>query len=164
MGVEIEVRLAEIRVIDCPDDFLVAHGLGSCICICAYDPSIRLAAMAHVVLPESHDESGSAGKCADTAVPALVEALEKRGGSADLVRIAISGGADISSIIGNGVKLEMGRRNSEAVKRALVELRMSVVASELGGTSARSVYFGGDGQVRVMVVGEEERVLVNLAN
>jgi len=55
----------------------LASVLGSCVAVCLYHPRLRVAGMAHVVLPESTGHQGGPGKFADTAVPALLAALEK---------------------------------------------------------------------------------------
>ena len=56
---------------------LVAYSLGSCVAICLFDPLTRVAGMAHVVLPRAPEKGpgDTPGKYADTAVPALLQAL-----------------------------------------------------------------------------------------
>jgi len=49
----IRVGLGEVFVTKDPNLSIASFGLGSCICICAYDPVTRISRMAHVVLPES---------------------------------------------------------------------------------------------------------------
>ena len=60
---------------------LVTLGLGSCIGLVIFDPSTKVAAMAHIMLPDSRDakEVPKPGKFADTAVPLLLEHLKNLG-------------------------------------------------------------------------------------
>src|ERR1043165_1098889 len=71
------VGLGELHVLR--EGELVAYSLGSCVAICLYDPLVKVAGMAHVVLPAVPEKgAGTApGKFADTAVPALLAAMEK---------------------------------------------------------------------------------------
>lgn len=154
--------MAEVEFSDSPDDILIALGLGSCICVCAYDPHARLAAMVNIVLPESHDDKAVLAKFADTAIPMLVSSIVGRGGAPERLRIALAGGADLAVVKGNGVRLEMGKRNVQAVQWALEQANLTVSASDLGGSAGRTVHFLGDGQVRVKVIGRPELRLADL--
>jgi chemotaxis protein CheD len=156
------VGLAEIKFTKSQDDVLIALGIGSCISVCAFDPKARIAAMAHVVLPESNDADGAAGKFADTAIPFLVESFVELGAARDRIRVALAGGAQLFAFHGTGVRLEIGPRNTEAVKSALERARLSVVAADLGGSAGRTVHLTGDGRVRVKVIGKAEQELVHL--
>ena len=67
----ISVSLAEVKVSKDSAMHLVCFGLGSCIGLCAYDPSVKIAGMAHIVLPKSKPETftDNGTKFADIAVP-----------------------------------------------------------------------------------------------
>jgi chemotaxis protein CheD len=162
MGEAIMVGLAEIKFTQSPEDVLIALGLGSCISVCAFDPLTRIAAMAHIVLPESNDTESSAGKFANTAIPSLIESFVQLGAAASRIRVAIAGGAQLFALHGTGVRLEIGPRNSAAVKAALEAARLTVLASDVGGSAGRTVHLSGDGRVRVKVLGKAEQELVHL--
>lgn len=162
MGEAIMVGMAEVKVTQSADDMLIALGLGSSICICAFDAQASIAAMAYVVLPENHNNETAAGKYADTAVPLLIEMMSRNGAAADRIRAAIIGGAQLFAFNGTGVRLEIGARNIEAVKAALQAERVPVAATDLGGSTGRSVHLTGDGRVRVKVLGKGETDLVHL--
>lgn len=162
MAEAIMVGMAEIKLTRSPDDILIALGLGSCIAICAYEPHARIAGMAHVVLPESSGIQTSAGKYADTAIPLLLENLVKQGATAYRIRVAIVGGAQLFGFNGNGVRLEVGTRNAQAVKAALEAAKLSIVATDIGGSAGRTVQLTGDGRVRVKAIGRGEHEVVSL--
>jgi chemotaxis protein CheD len=162
MGEAIMVGMAQVKVTQSRDDLLIALGLGSSICICAFDAQASIAAMAHVVLPENHDNETAAGKYADTAIPLLIESMSRNGATSGRIQAAIVGGAQLFAFNGAGVRLEIGPRNIEAVRQALEGACVPVVAADLGGTAGRSVHLTGDGRVRVKVLGRGETELVHL--
>ncbi|MCR4947175.1 MAG: chemotaxis protein CheD, partial [Lachnospiraceae bacterium] len=53
MGDIIKVGMADLKVAGTSDDVLITLGLGSCIGIALYDPTIKLGGLAHIMLPDS---------------------------------------------------------------------------------------------------------------
>src|SRR5690242_4011891 len=102
MGETLMVGMAEIKVTRSPDDVLIALGLGSCVGVCAYDAQAGVAGLAHVVLPDSASHPASAGKFANTAIPLLLEEMQKLGASLKSVRVALAGGAQLFAFNGSG--------------------------------------------------------------
>ena len=162
LGEVIHVAMAEIKCAREFDDLLVAQGIGACVAVCAYDFEARVAAMAHVVLPDSRDDVSAPEKYADTAIPLLLQRMADVGASPDRIRTAVAGGAHLSGFHGSGIRLETGLRTSEAVKVALERVDLPVVAADLGGTAGRIVQFSADGRVCVKAAGRRERELVHL--
>ncbi len=155
---------------------LVAHGLGACVGLCLYDDAVRLAAMVHIVLPETlplRSQSPSSptytplpGRCADTAVRHAVEQIVLQGARADRLRAAMAGGARIFSHAAGAAplsRLEIGARNVAAVRAALRQARVPLVAADVGGSCGRTVTFCvGTGDVFVRRIGAEEQPLAFL--
>jgi chemotaxis protein CheD len=164
MGRAIMAGMAELKVSCDPGDVLMALGLGSCIGICAYDSMARVAGMVHVVLPECPSaQPEMPGKFANTAVPALLEEMQRRGALTTRIRVAIAGGAKLFSFGGGEAKLEIGNRNAEAVISALKRHRLLVSAQDTGGASGRTVLLVvADGSVRIKTIGQGERELICL--
>lgn len=164
MASVIMVGMGEIHLVKSEGDMLVALGLGSCIGVCMYDPHVRVAGMAHVVLPCSvgaHDNVP--GKYADTAVPALLEQMTKAGALSRRIRCALAGGAQLFNFAGGAPKLDVGRRNGDAVLEALSKVGLKPLATDLGGNAGRTVNLSAStGVVHVKVVGRAERDLVTL--
>ena len=137
---------------------LVAYSLGSCVGICLYDPTARVSAMAHVVLPIAPNGAvATPGKFADTAVPALLDALKRHGGERFRVQCKIAGGAAVLAL-GGGSLPNVGRRNVEAVKAALAKASIRILAEQTGGNLGRTLRLdAATGRVRVRTVrGTEE--------
>jgi chemotaxis protein CheD len=122
---------------------LTALGLGSCIGLIAFCPATSWSGMAHIMLPEAFPGQGAAqpGKFADTALPHLLEQIRKAGGGS-LLRFAYAGGAQVFQFGSDtGSRLDVGRRNSEAVERLLREARLRSSASDVGGGLGRTLRF-----------------------
>jgi chemotaxis protein CheD len=171
----ISVEMAEIKVSTRLTDNLVAYGLGACVAVCLYDPVLRVAGMAHVVLPDHQaflsSSKGRAelppGKFGDTAVPALLDEVCKNGGKRENIQAAIAGGAHIFGEIGKNSasvsRLEIGDRNAKSVLETLAGLGIPIIASDVGGSHGRTVTFRVcDGTVRVRPIGREEALLATL--
>jgi chemotaxis protein CheD len=119
---------------------LVAYSLGSCVGICLWDPSTGIAAMAHVVLPTAPDGPVTQpGKYGDTAVPALLEALGRRGARLHRLHCRVVGGATVLALGGGSSLPNIGARNVESVKAALARARVRLLAEETGGDRGRTV-------------------------
>ncbi|HLH26702.1 MAG TPA: chemotaxis protein CheD [Chloroflexota bacterium] len=151
------VGLGELQV--ARDGELVAYSLGSCVAICLYDPLAKVAGMAHVVLPAVPEKgAGTApGKFADTAVPALLAAMQRAGAAAARLHCRLAGGAAVLAIGGTGSLPPIGQRNVEAVKAALALARVRVRAEDTGGTQGRTVRLdAASGRVMVRKVSGPE--------
>lgn len=142
---------------------LKALGLGSCIGLCAFDPKARLACIAHIVLPQSKPDSNEPGKFADTAVSFVVKEMTARGASKSQLKFAITGGAQLFSISGHN-HLDVGKRNTEAVKEQLSKMHLKLVGEDVGGKSGRTVSLDSvTGTVYVRQAGGAPSVLAVLS-
>jgi chemotaxis protein CheD len=164
LGQNIPVGMAEIKVSGAPTDALVALGLGSCIGVCMYDRKNRIAGMAHVMLPTSAGQATTQpGKFADTAVPALLEQMRKAGASASDILCVIGGGAEVFSFGSQNPTLAIGKRNAAAVREALREASVRLLAEDVGGNVGRTVALTVEtGVVTVRPVGGTQKDLAKL--
>ncbi len=158
--------MAQIRVEQGPASFDCV-GLGSCIAIALSDPEAEVSGMGHIMLP--HHFGGQdierAGKFADSGIDNLVNRLIEAGAVSERLRCAYSGGAQVFRVTAgqSHAHLAMGQRNAEAVATKLAELGIRVVASEVGGATARSVSFcSSTGEFRIRSLVGGERILCNL--
>lgn len=119
--------------------------LGSCVAVILFDPNAKKAALAHIQLPESSsfppatDREASvetAGKYADTAIPALMQEFSNPAQSRLFVHLA--GGADMFK---TSRLLTVGKLNIQAAERLLGELNLSIISHDCGGLLARRVRF-----------------------
>ncbi len=140
------VGLGEMQVSNDPNMILACLGLGSCIGISAYDPVARVGAMVHVVLPHGNniDCGKSPTKYANTALPIMVNAMERKGAIKSRIVLKIAGGAKIIHTIAMGSILDIGDRNIAAVKKAVAENKLSIKAEDIRGTLGRSMWLNVD--------------------
>jgi chemotaxis protein CheD len=134
---ETMVRMGEYAFSAGADDVLVSLGLGSCVGVALIDRGTRVAGLAHVVLPSAEGRDDTPGKFADTAVPALLEAVLGLGARRTRLEAVLVGGASMFSFGTAG--LDIGQRNDAAVREELARLRIPVAAAETGGSSGRTV-------------------------
>jgi chemotaxis protein CheD len=135
---------------------LVGYGLGSCIGVAAYDPTIKGGGIAHIMLPNSKEASSSISGCrfADIAVPTLVQELSKLGASPANIECKIVGGAQMLTAPGHEDSFKIGQRNIKAVREILLQYGIVPKAADTGGTQGRTLrLFIDSGRVFVRTVG-----------
>jgi chemotaxis protein CheD len=155
-GLMLPVGLGQLAASGEKGAVLSALGLGSCIGLAAYDPVARVAGLVHVMLPDSAIAShpGPPGKYADTAVPALLAALERLGADKGRLVCKMAGGAQMFA--SGGGLLNIGARNAIAVRAALTGAGLRLKAVDTGGNSGRTLEVAvATGDVRVRSVGKE---------
>ncbi len=148
----IHVGMADLVAVRHPAT-LITLGLGSCIGLVIYDQAARVAAMAHIMLPDSRDakEVLKPGKFADTAVPLMMDKLMELGVNKSKLKAKMAGGAQMFNIPGKESSLlAVGARNVEATAAMLAKFGVPLVASDVGGSKGRSVEFSTDTWVLVV--------------
>jgi chemotaxis protein CheD len=114
--------------------------LGSCVGVILHDRVARIGGLAHIVLPDSRGSADHPGKFADTAIPALIDDIERKLKVKAHSRLVakLAGGASMFPL---GAKpdsaMNIGQMNQQAVERILSELRIPILARDLGGASGR---------------------------
>lgn len=140
-GKLINVLIGSIDLTRAPNR--LASVLGSCIGLAIWDPELRMAGMAHILLPDSRGQANESlpGKYADHAVPTLVRSLVERGANRERLRAKFAGGARMFTRVTAGGTGDVGASNVSAVKQALTTARISVLAEDVGGNRGRKIVF-----------------------
>jgi chemotaxis protein CheD len=139
---------------------LSALGLGSCIGLVMTDAGAGVAGLAHIMLPAARDEAPLPGKYADTAVPALLDAVVSLGARRQHVLVKMAGGAEMFAVGSCARVRPLGERNAAAVRAAAAALRLDVAACDIGGATGRSLRVEvSGGRVTVRRVGDRVREL-----
>lgn len=140
-GSEILVRVAHAAVAK-SGEVLVTLGLGSCVAVLLDDPQARVAGMAHVLLPEPMlPAPETPAKFASTAVPHLVEWMERAGARRERLRARLVGGASMFGALLAQGSAHTGKRNVLAARQALGVAGIPLVGEEVGEEHGRSVRF-----------------------
>ncbi len=145
---------------------LLCPGLGSCMAICALDPTSNVGGIAHLMLPKAPQNVSeeTAAKFVDSGLDAFLTRLMELGAERNELRYAISGGAQLFSF-GVQNQSDLGLRNAEAVLAYFKSQGMNLVTTDLGGTSGRSLAFTLDtGEVLVRTLTHGEKLICNLRN
>lgn len=157
---EIKVGIADLNIASSPNR-LITVGLGSCIGIAFYDKIQGIGGLAHIMLPDStlFTTINNPIKFADLAIPALLEKMEKLGVSKRNVKAKIAGGASMFNFSDKSMIMDVGNRNSIAVKTMLNKLSIPIISEDIGGNKGRTMIFdttNGIVQIRTVGLGIKE--------
>lgn len=155
VGAEIKVGIADLNLVLDPGTIMTI-GLGSCIGIGLYDKTLKVAGLAHIMLPDSTQFKNNTNpmKFADLAIPMLIEKMEKQGCKKRNIIAKIAGGASMFNFSDKSIISDIGKRNGDAVKKALKDEAIPIVAEEIGGNKGRTMILqANDGRVILKVVG-----------
>lgn len=129
--------------------------LGSCVGVILFDLEKKVYGLAHVMLPEAPEpEPAEFGKYMDTAIPALIKEMGYF--NSDRLKAKIAGGADMFSGIKKTSTVAIGERNIEAALKVLANLKIPIIAKEVGGTKGRQMIVDPElGKIQVTQIGSE---------
>ena len=137
---------------------LVSYALGSCIGLCFHDPRLRLGALLHIMLPINMETGRTHPlKYADTGIRETLKQMEARGAMRSRMTVKIAGGAKMFEIAGGSGLGNIGQRNIESVNAILKRENIRLLAQEVGGKVARTLFFDvGSGQGCVRSYGQKD--------
>lgn len=129
--------------------------LGSCLGVALYDRRLKIAGLAHVVLPKSNGATELPGKYADTAIPELLRRMAALATGEFLRPTAkLAGGANMFAA--TSAPGTIGEQNGAAVEALLAAHRVPIVARHLGGEQGRRMSLDtSTGLVTIEIVGSE---------
>jgi len=131
--------------------------LGSCIGLSLWHPRLKVASLAHIVLPSANGRTGVPGKFADTAIPYMIEELKKLGAPYHGLKAKLTGGANMFASSG---PLQVGAQNAEAVRQHLASLSVPIDAEHVGGKHGRRITFDSTtGMVTIEIVGQPDATI-----
>ena len=134
--------MAEMKVVR-PPDKLAVYGVGSCVVLALWDPETKVAGLAHSMLPTAAAQPGGeeqAAKFCDTAVGALLQAMQAEGAVKERCVARLIGGANMFNFTNREQgPMTLGERNVFAARETLRSWGLSLRAEETGGDKGRSV-------------------------
>ena len=139
----VKVGIGDYKIVGAPH-LLRTVGLGSCMGVVLYDPALKLAGMAHILLPDSSQSRQGAFnrlKYADTAISDMIQAILLEGGRKYALKAKIAGGSQMFSTNSGTSSLKIGERNTAAVLENLARHRIPVLAQDTGGSAGRTIEF-----------------------
>ncbi len=141
MSEKLVVGISDWKICKSPDS-LITYALGSCVGICLYDKTTRIAGLSHIMLPDSTaitDGAKTRPKFADTAIVDMLNAMKSQGATQAGITAKIAGGAVMFKSASS--QFNIGERNVEAVKKALSKLGIPIIAADTGLNYGRTVTF-----------------------
>ena len=159
----LNVGMGEIKISKTPGDVIVAPGLGSCIGLIVFDPTTKVAAMAHVVSPDSSISRTPEiipGKFGDTALTELIRLMTEYKCNKANLKVVIAGGSQMFNLEKGTNVLNIGMRNTISVKATINSNGLPLIASDTGGNRGRTLKIDvATCSITVRHVGEDERIL-----
>jgi chemotaxis protein CheD len=161
MNEVIKVGMADYKIAKFPKS-LTTLGLGSCVGICLYDRRTKTIGMAHIMLPSSKKIRNNKNKYkfADTALVLMLDEMEKEGVNLRNLIAKIAGGAKMFNFESISEAMNVGKRNSEAVRELLNNLSIKIIADDCGGNFGRTIIFdSNNGDLKVKTIGHGTKVI-----
>ena len=154
---KLTVGIADMKMAQ-GEGVLVTYALGSCIGLCFHDPRLRLGALLHIMLPINMETGRTHPlKYADTGIRETLKQMEARGAMRSRMTVKIAGGAKMFEIAGGSGLGNIGQRNIESVNAILKRENIRLLAQEVGGKVARTLFFDvGSGQDCVRSYGQKD--------
>jgi chemotaxis protein CheD len=124
--------------------------LGSCVAVCLWDSSTGIIGMNHYLLARKARSSAKgcepneAGRYGIQAVELLINGMMKIGAQRQYLKAKVFGGASVMGDEGKKGFFEIGEANSRFILEFLETDGIPLVASDLGGTRGRKIYFCSD--------------------
>lgn len=154
---DVRVGIADLNLV-LPPDTIMTIGLGSCIGISIYDKELKIAGLAHIMLPDSTQFKvvSNPFKFADLAIPILLQKMLEKGSIKRNLIAKIVGGASMFNFSDAKIISDIGKRNVESVKDVLNNREgIKIVAEETGGKKGRTMIVDPEnGEVTIKTVGE----------
>lgn len=155
------VGMADYKVCRAPQK-VSTLGLGSCVGVVLYDPSIKICGMAHIMMPSSSliVNNSNRKKFADTCLQDMYDELLASGAKANKLVAKIAGGASMFTSAKDNNVLNIGERNVEAVRSILERWRIRIIAEDVGGSIGRTIEFDPTtGDFLIKGSGTEESII-----
>lgn len=129
-------QILNINDLDVARDATVytCYGLGSCVGLFLVDRMKGLSGGAHIALPDSFAASDFPG--ALMLIDELLSILKAEGSDLNSLRAKVTGGAHVVEGSWN-----IGEQNSKVILRRLIDKKIFIAATDLGGQVSRTARF-----------------------
>ena len=119
---------------------LVSTILGSCIAVCLWDDSARIAGINHYLLPSDPVRGQSDLRYGNRAIDRLIDEMVSAGAATQRLVAKIVGGASILGSGGNA-RQSIGDQNAAVARQALQKYGIHISAEQTGGPRGRKLLF-----------------------
>jgi len=128
------------QVFTASQPLLVSTILGSCIAVCLWDDTTRIAGINHYLLPSDPLRGHSDLRYGTIAIDRLINEMVSAGAATQRLVAKIVGGA---SIIGSGgnTRQSIGDQNAAVARQILQKHGIAITAEQTGGPRGRKLLF-----------------------
>ena len=113
--------------------------LGSCVAVCLWDPKERIGGINHFFFPYWNGEGLSSPKYGNIAIEKLIQLMLKLGSKKSGLKAKVFGGA--STLMNPSSLFSIGERNIALAKDILIEEKIPIISSDVGGYLGRKIVF-----------------------
>lgn len=137
----VQVRTSEYIASGDASVALQTTSLGSCVAVALYDATARVGGMAHCLLDrkarfvDAGERQAQPGRCADSAIPALIDAMVALGALPERLSAWVAGGGNMFTT--PDPVYDVGNWNVDAARDTLLLLGIPIMAEDVGGVTAR---------------------------
>lgn len=135
------VGVCDFTVSNSAASVMSTYALGSCVCVAAYEPRLKIGGLIHFMLPKSSISPERATKhpamFADTGLPLFFRDLAGLGAFPDKLRFLLTGGA---SVLAGRDPFRIGERNVDAALEFLAQAGCAVTHQDTGASLNRTVH------------------------
>ena len=119
--------------------------LASCVAVCLFDGKHGIGGMNHFLLPNALSDEAAPARFGPSATQLLIDRLLDAGAALRRLQAKVFGGAAVLDVLAaNRDRIPLGQSNVDCALSFLADLRIPVVASDVGGTRGRKVIFRTD--------------------
>lgn len=156
------VGMADLNTCRSPDS-ITTVALGSCVGIVLYDPILKVAGLAHIMLPDSRQiaRNQNKAKFADTAIKTMINLMEKEHKVVKRRLVSkIAGGAQMFNFQTQNETLRVGERNIKATIDNLKLHNIPIIAEDLGENYGRTIVFYPEtGELHIKSIGKQIKII-----
>jgi chemotaxis protein CheD len=130
----VEVRIGQYVASRSRQTTLQTSSLGSCVAVALYDHQTGVAGLCHILLDRQwrFGHGLPPGRCADSAIPALISDMEALGATPDRLVAYVAGGGNMLESVPSPVH-DVGTWNAQAVREVLAALGVPIAMEDVGG-------------------------------
>ncbi|PAU94995.1 chemotaxis protein CheD [Aliifodinibius salipaludis] len=136
------VGVSDYRVSGNTDETIITYALGSCLGIAAYDPTINVGGLLHVMLPLSKADPEKAklkpAMYVDTGFQLLLDEIYDLGAKKRNIKITVAGGASMRAKDREDY-FKIGKRNITVIRKLLWKNRFMISSGDVGGNISRTM-------------------------
>ncbi len=140
---------------------VIETSLGSCVGVALFDPGKRIGSMLHVLLPSGSEEKEKTlpARFASSGLPLLLSEMVGRGARRERITAVMAGGALILTDRALSLEMNIGKKNSDMVRRILDAERIPLLHEDVGGHVVRLMRFKpSTGETEIHVIGKSGQV------